>query len=139
MNALLARMWTRRWRVLIALGALVLAGYFGLNAAFGPRVDVATVVRRDVVESVVASGRVVTPYRVDVGSQITGTVAEVPVEEGQTVRAGQTLIALESSEARAEVKQAEVAVAQAEARVRQLRELQLPVGEPGAAPGARRT
>jgi HlyD family secretion protein len=127
MDALLARMWTRRWRVLAGLGALALAGYFALNAAFGPRVEVAKVARRDVVQSVVASGRVVTPYRVDVGSQITGTVAEVPVEQGQSVRAGQTLVVLESAEARAGVKQAEVAVVQAEARLRQLRELQLPV------------
>lgn len=129
MNALLARMWTRRWRVLAGVGALALAGYFGLNAAFGPRVDVATVVRRAVVQSVVASGRVVTPYRVDVGSQITGTVAEVPVEQGQTVKAGQTLVVLEASEARALVKQAEVSVAQNEARLRQMRELQLPVAD----------
>ena len=95
----------------------------------GPRVDVARVVRRDVVQAVVASGRVATPYRVDIGAQIIGTVAEVPVEQGQSVTAGQTLIVLESSEARAAVKQSEVAVAQAEARLRQLRELQLPVAD----------
>ena len=129
MNALLARIWTQRWRVLAGLGALALAGYFALNAVFGPRVEVAKVVRRAVVQSVVASGRVVTPYRVDVGSQITGTVAEVPVEQGQTVKAGQTLVVLEASEARALVKQAEVSVAQSEARLRQMRELQLPVAD----------
>jgi len=95
----------------------------------GPRVDVAKVVRRDVVQTVVATGRVATPYRVDIGSQVVGTVAEVPVEQGQTVKAGQTLILLEASEATAAVKQAEVAVAQAEARLRQLRELQLPVAD----------
>lgn len=83
--------------------------------------------RSDIVQSVVASGRVATPYRVDIGSQVTGTVAEVPVEQGQTVKTGQALIVLEAAEARAGVKQAEVAVAQAEARLRQLRELQLPV------------
>ncbi|HTO49963.1 MAG TPA: efflux RND transporter periplasmic adaptor subunit [Burkholderiales bacterium] len=129
MNALLAKIWTQRWRVLAGLGALALAGYLALNAVFGPRVDVAKVARRDVVQSVVASGRVVTPYRVDVGSQITGTVAEVPVEQGERVKAGQTLVVLEASEARALVKQAEVNVAQSEARLRQMRELQLPVAD----------
>ncbi len=127
MRALLATLWTKRWRVLAGLAALAVAGYLLVAAALGPKVDAAKVVRSDVVQSVVASGRVATPYRVDVGSQITGTVAEVPVEQGQTVKANQTLIVLESAEARAGVKQAEVTVAQAEARLRQLRELQLPV------------
>ena len=127
MRALLETLWTKRWRVLAGLAAAAIAGYLLVAAALGPKVDAAKVVRSDVVQSVVASGRVATPYRVDVGSQITGTVAEVPVEQGQTVKANQTLIVLESAEARAGVKQAEVTVAQAEARLRQLRELQLPV------------
>jgi HlyD family secretion protein len=115
----------------LAAGVLIFAalGYVLFVELAGPRIEVARVVRRDVVQAVVASGRVATPYRVDVGAQITGTVAEVPVEQGQSVVAGQTLIVLESSEARAAVRQAEVAVAQAEARLRQLRELQLPVAD----------
>lgn len=120
---------TNSWRVLAGLAALAVVAYFGVGALLGPRVEVVEVVRRDVVQSVVASGRVMTPYRVDVGAQITGTVAEVPVAEGQTVKAGQTLVVLESAELRAGVKQAELAVAQAEARLRQLRELQLPVAD----------
>jgi HlyD family secretion protein len=127
LSALLATIWTRRWRILAGLGALAAAAYLLVVAALGPKVEAARVVRSDVVQSVVASGRVATPYRVDIGSQITGTVAEVPVEQGQTVKTGQALIVIEAAEARAGVKQAEVAVAQAEARLRQLRELQLPV------------
>jgi HlyD family secretion protein len=127
MRALLATLWVRRWRIVAGIAAVAIAGYLLVAAALGPKVEAAKVVRTDVVHSVVASGRVATPYRVDVGSQITGTVAEVPVEQGQTVKAGQTLIVLEAAEARAGVKQAEVTVAQAEARLRQLRELQLPV------------
>jgi HlyD family secretion protein len=123
----LKRAWGWRWRILGALALVAGAGYALFLAAAGPRVEVAQVARRDVVQSVVASGRVATPYRVDIGSQIVGTVAEVPVEQGQAVKAGQALVLLESSEALANVKQAEVAVAQAEARLRQLREVQLPV------------
>ena len=127
MPSLLARLKLRGWR--LAAAALVAAlGAFGVfRFAFGPSVEVVKVVRRDVVQTVVASGRVETPYRVDIGSQLVGTVAQVPVEQGDRVKAGQTLIVLESSEAQALVKQAEVAVAQADARIRQLRELQLPV------------
>lgn len=112
--------------VLLALLAALLA-YGAIRLVLGPRVEAFEVVRREVVQSIVASGRVETPYRVDIGSQVVGTVAEVPVEKGAHVKAGQTLVLLESSEAVAVVKQAELAVAQAQARLRQLRELQLPV------------
>jgi HlyD family secretion protein len=122
-----ARFWALRWRILAGCAVLVGAGYLLFRVAVGPMVEVARVARREVVQSVVASGRVATPYRVDIGSQVVGTVAQVPVAEGQTGTAGQTLVALEASEARAGVKLAQVAVAQAEARLRQLRELQLPV------------
>jgi HlyD family secretion protein len=118
---------TRRWRILAAGGALFALGYLIFTGLAGPRVHVVRVTRLDVVQSVVASGRVATPNRVDIGSQIIGMVADVPVKEGQSVKAGETLVLLQSSESRAGVKQAEVAVAQAEARLRQLRELQLPV------------
>lgn len=128
-RAALKRAWSWRWRILGSLAAAAAAGYALFVAIAGPQVEVAQVARRDVVQSVVASGRVATPYRVDIGSQIVGTVAEVPVEQGQTVKAAQTLILLEASEARAGVKQAEVAVAQAEARLRQLREVQRPVAD----------
>jgi HlyD family secretion protein len=107
--------------------ALALLAWAGVRFLFGPSVEVSKVVRRDVVQTIVSSGRVETPYRVDIGAQIVGTVAQVPVEQGDRVKAGQTLIVLEASEAEAVVKQAQVSVAQAEARIRQLRELQLPV------------
>ena len=119
----------RRARVALGTLALAAAAYLAFGAISIPKVELATVTRRDVVQSVVASGRVATPNRVDIGSQVVGTVAAVPVVEGQEVKAGQMLIALEASEARAGAKQAELAVAQAEARLRQLRELQLPVAD----------
>ena len=129
MRPSVSQAWNWRWRILAGMGVAVAAAYLLFILAAGPKVEVARVARRDVVQTVVASGRVATPYRVDVGSQIVGTVAAVPVEQGQTVKAGQVLIVLEASEARAGVKQAEVAVTQAEARLRQLREVQLPVAE----------
>jgi len=116
----------RRWAIpgAIAVVAVAALAVWLLRA---PAVEVTTVVRRDVLQTVVASGRVAAPFRVDIGSQITGTVSSVPVAEGQVVKAGDTLVLLEASEAHAAVRQGEVAVAQAEARLRQLRELQLPV------------
>lgn len=77
----------------------------------GTPVPVDTVARNDLVETVVASGHVETPYRVDIGSQMTGTVATVAVREGQAVKAGQLLIALDTHELAAGVVQAQGAVA----------------------------
>nr|WP_245217007.1 efflux RND transporter periplasmic adaptor subunit [Neoroseomonas nitratireducens] len=87
------------------------------------------VVRGALVQSVVASGRIATPHRVNIGSQITGTVASVPVTEGQAVALGQVLVTLEDSELRASVEQAEAATAQAAARLRQIVEVTLPVAQ----------
>jgi len=79
----------------------------------GSEVDAVRIVRKDVVQTVVAAGRIAAPYRVEVGSQLVGTVIEVPVEEGQTVRAGQILIRLDSAEARANLLQAQATHANA--------------------------
>jgi len=101
----------------------------GIRWWLGPEVAVDHVIRRDFVQSVVASGRVETPHRVDIGAQITGTAVQVPVAEGQRVQAGDLLVALESAELRAGERQAEGAVVQARGRLRQLREVQRPVAE----------
>ncbi len=126
---LLAHAW--RWRSRAA-AALVVAGafwYFGVPVVLGPIVPVEAVVRGDFLQSVVASGHVEAEYRANVGSQITGVVKDIPVAEGQTVKAGDVLIVLDDREARAAVGQAEGIVAQAEARLRQLREITLPSAE----------
>jgi HlyD family secretion protein len=121
-----AHLWRWRFRAPAILGALAVLWYFGAPLALGPVVDANTVVSADFVQSVVATGHVETPFRVNIGSQITGVVANVPVSEGQAVKAGDTLIVLDDREARAGVILAESAVAQAEARLRQMRELTLP-------------
>jgi HlyD family secretion protein len=96
---------------------------------FGPTVAAEKVIQRDFVQSVVASGRVETPHRIDIGVQITGTVAKIPVTEGQVVNLGQSLIELEDAELQASLSQAELAVQQARAKLRQLQEVQAPVAE----------
>ena len=111
--------------VLLATGALLGAGRWYL----GPSVSTYAVTRTDVVQTVVASGRVESPRRVEIGSALVGTVAKVPVDEGQTVAAGQVLLALDDSEARAAVESARTAVSQAEARVAQLERTGVPVAQ----------
>ncbi len=118
-----------RWKWLAVLVAASLLGFLGLRWWQGPQVAVETVMQRDFVQTVVASGHVETPHRVDVGAQITGTVVRIPVAAGQTVAAGDVLIELDSAESRAIERQADVAIAQAQGRLRQLREVQAPVAE----------
>ncbi|MGZ5876241.1 MAG: efflux RND transporter periplasmic adaptor subunit [Bradyrhizobium sp.] len=118
--------WSHRWFVLAVLLALGVGGWQGVRLIWGPAVVVDQVRRGNLVETVVASGHVETPFRVEIGSQITGTVEDVLVQEGERVGKGQPLISLESRELKATVVQAQGAVAQAEARMRQLDELTLP-------------
>jgi HlyD family secretion protein len=113
---------------ILALTGLVTVSWFALQWGWlGPEVSVVSIEKQDFVQTVVASGRVESPHRIDVGSQMTGTVQKVPVTEGQTVQSGQVLIELESSELEASLQQANANVLQAQAKMRQLKEVQAPV------------
>lgn len=119
----------RRWQALLAALVLCLVAWLGLQYWRGPQVATEPVLRRDFVQTVVASGHVESPHRVDIGSQITGKVARVPVTEGQRVTAGTVLIALDTSELLANERQASMALAQAAGKLRQLKEVQAPVAQ----------
>ena len=119
-------LWSHRWLLLAGCVILGIAGWQADRILKGPFVAVDRVKRGDLIETVVATGNVETPFRVVIGSQITGTVEEVRVDEGQRVTKGQVLVSLESRELKADLVQAQGAVAQAEAHMRQLQELTLP-------------
>lgn len=113
----------------LALSLVGIIGWFAPALILGPSVPVHLAMRRDIVQSVVASGRIETLFRVDVAAQITAVVLDVPVDEGQVVAAGQVLVRLDDEEARASFEQATASVRQAEAKLRQLREMSRPVAE----------
>jgi len=127
------RRWLKRGLAL-ALAALA-AGFALRNVILGTPVETVQAVRSDLVQTVVASGRIMTPQRVSAGVVTTGRVARIPVQEGQRVRGGDVLLALDDRDERAVVAQARAAVAQAEAKVRQMRELGLPASEQALAQG----
>ena len=102
--------------ILLVVAILALAITLGARFILGPKVVLETIIQRDFVQSVVASGRVEAPHRVDIG-------------EGQMVEINTPLIELESSELHAAVSQAEAAVILAKAQLRQLHELQAPMAE----------
>ncbi len=113
--------------IIVVVLVIVVAALAGPRLVLGPQVGVEQVVQQDFVQTVVASGRVETAHRVDVGVQITGRVQRVPVTEGQRVAAGATLIELDASELRAALDQAEYAAKAAAARLRQLQQVQSPL------------
>jgi HlyD family secretion protein len=123
----------RRWLkpALLIVLALAAGGFFLRNAILGKPVETYEAARSDLIQSVVASGRIATPQRVAVGAVITGRVTRIPVKEGQSVKRGDVLIELDNEDEGAAVAQARGAVAQAEAKLRQLRELGLPAAEQG--------
>jgi len=126
LRRVLPLLWQHRWFTLAACALFGLGAWQSIRLIVGPEV-VADMVRRGLlIETVVATGSVQTPFRVSVASQITGTVDQVRVDEGQRVTQGQVLVVLDESELKSAVLQAKGVVNQAEARMRQLQELTLP-------------
>jgi HlyD family secretion protein len=121
----IAKRYFGRLLILFTIVALVTA--FGSRVVLGPKIPAALVVQRDFIQTIVATGHVETPHRISVGSQIVGVVKNIPVSEGQIVQAGQILIELDDAEWRAAAQQADMLVLQAQARLRQVREVQAPV------------
>jgi HlyD family secretion protein len=117
------------WIKYAGLLVLALLAYWLVQFWLGPKVPGYVVTKGELIQTVVASGRVESPARVEISSKITGKVVSIPVAEGQKVKAGETLIEMERGDERATVAQARAAVAQAEARLQQIRELTQPVTE----------
>lgn len=116
----------RQWAVAasVALACTAAAGWGWWR---GREVPAYTVTQGEFVQTIAASGRVEAPHRMDIGSPLTATVQAVPVAEGERVTAGQLLILLDDRELAVAVQAAQAQVAQAEARWRQLVEVQAPV------------
>lgn len=113
-----------RRRLWLALGLWVVVVGAGFAAWFlmrGPVVQVVTVQAAPLVRSLQFSARVAALSRVEVGSTITGRVAQVRVEEGVSVQQGDVLLQLESDELDAALAQAVAAEQQAQARLAGLR------------------
>ena len=119
------------WRNWLKIGmaiAVVAAatGYLLRNRVLGLPVEVYATSVSDLQQTVVASGRVMTPQRITVAAEETGRVNQIPVREGQRVTRGQLLIALDASDERASLAQSRASLGQEQAKLRQLREVDLP-------------
>lgn len=124
----LRELWGRRavrgGAVVVAVLAILLIFAF----CRGESVPAARVVRKPIVETLVINGRVLARSKAEIGSVQTGRVRSVAVEEGDRVVAGQLLVQLDDDEANAALAEARGRLAQAEAKLEQLRVTTAPVG-----------
>lgn len=117
----------RRRAVWIAAVVVLILLVLAWRAWRGSEVEAVRVLRAPIVQSVVATGRVAAPARIELGAQQTARVARVLVREGAPVAAGDVLIELDADEARAALAQARASLAEAEARLAQLARVGAPV------------
>ncbi len=106
---------------LVGAAVLLLLGLaaWAWSVRRGAEVQVVAAQRQDIVQSVVATGRVNAPARISISSEVAATVSEVGVREGQAVGAGQVLVRLSDAEPRAALAQAQAALAEARSRALQ--------------------
>ncbi len=109
--------------LLLAAAALFLVMLNGKDVVGIP------VERQDLLQTVVTTGRVTSLARVDVGSQILGSVAAVRVDSGDRVKAGQVLVQLRDDEARAALDQSLAAARELEERLKQIGVIDGPVSQ----------
>ena len=102
---------TKRQIVELVGAVLLLFGiaFFAYDFVWKSKIKPEFVKNGSFVQTIVASGRVESPHRISISAQITGTVSDVPVLEGQTVEKGQLLIALENTELHSALRQAQPA------------------------------
>ena len=100
-----------RYKFVLIILLLILAVAYALFRWWqGPLLPAYTLTYRPLVQNVVATGRVATVSRAQVGSEITGIVLERFVQEGDQVVPGDLLLVLKSDELLAQVRQAKVAL-----------------------------
>ena len=118
-----------------AIGATVagVLAYVAYGQALGPQIVLEPVAQSTLVHTIVASGRVETAHRINLGAQITGTVRAVLVAEGQAVQRGQLLLEMDNSELQANVAQAAAAEQLAAGNLRVLSELKQPLADQAVA------
>jgi HlyD family secretion protein len=110
---------------LVIVAALVL----GARSYWGKGVPVVESARGEAVQTVVSTGRIITPARVEIGTVVLGNVRTLEVREGAVVKPGDVLARLKDDEQRAAVVQARGALAEADARLAQLDRLSAPSSE----------
>ncbi len=115
--------------VVLVLVIVGVVGYFGYQEyqkrqaeAAAPDYETVTATRGDISATVSATGAVLPEREVNLAFPAAGTIAAVDVELGQTVKAGDVLAELDTTDLELAERQAQVSVKQAEAQLQQLQE-----------------
>ena len=98
-------------RIALIIGILIVV-FFVWRAWQGPVVDTYRVVEQPLIQNVVATGRIISTSRAQIGAEITGVVLERHVTEGDRVEPGEVLITLRADDLAARVREAEAALQQ---------------------------
>jgi HlyD family secretion protein len=106
---------------MLAVVGLAALGLAASRMTRAREIDAIAVRRQPMIQTVVASGRVLPPARIDLGTTLLGIVMQVNAEEGQHVAAGAVLVTLDDAELRAAVVASEAALEQARLEVELLR------------------
>jgi HlyD family secretion protein len=108
-----------KWGVLAAV--VLIVGYFIFARGDGkaPTFVTQDVTRGDLTVTVTATGNLEPRNQVEIGSELSGTVAKVFVDVNDQVKQGQVLAALDTTRLKAQVLQQESSLASAQARVLQ--------------------
>jgi HlyD family secretion protein len=96
--------------VWLALPAALIAGWLLFRWWQGPSLPAYHLESRPLVQNVVATGRVISTSRAQVGSEIIAVVVERHVKEGDVVGPGDLLISLRADDLAAKVREAEAAL-----------------------------
>jgi len=116
--------------VLCGVGAFLLISAFKPESAPVPENQVVTVQRGDLTIDITASGNLALSVMEDLAFEMSGTVEEILVEEGDSVEEGQLLAKLDTSEWERELTSLELALLQAEINLKNA-ELALEKAEEG--------
>lgn len=107
-------------RTLVATVLAVLTALGVFYAFRPPAVVVAAVATRDVAPAIQGVGTIEAKVVVNVSSKVTGRVVAVLVDQGDTIKAGQPLVRLDTAQHAADVDRGEANVRSAEAQLRDL-------------------
>jgi len=93
--------------LIVILLLIVAVGFVVFRTWRGPLLPSYTITPMPLVQTVVATGRVVTTSRTQIGSEVSGVVLERLVQEGDQVAKGDLLLLLSSDDVAAQVRQVE--------------------------------
>ncbi len=97
--------------LVLAVSLVLLGAWFLVRKVQGPPLPAYRIHSQLLVQTVVATGRVASASRAQVGAQIGGVIVERRVSEGDRVSAGDVLAVLNADDAEARLREAEAALA----------------------------